>query len=165
MYRRLKRLLLGAPIPTRHAGHQKLNVPLGIAVFAADALSSTAYATDEILIALAGAVGAASVGTLSLPIAIVIALLIGIVVLSYRQVILNYPEGGGAYIVARENLGTRASHLAAAALLIDYVLTVAVSISAGVAAITSTGFVPACTHHTHLRGAHAVYYAHQFARH
>ncbi len=142
MYKKLKQLLIGAPISSAHAEHQKLNVPLGLAVFAADALSSTAYATDEILIALAGSSYAALTGLISLPVALAIALLIVLVVISYRQIIKAYPDGGGAYIVARENLGTLPSHVAASALLIDYVLTVAVSISAGVAALTSTGLFP-----------------------
>lgn len=142
MYRKLKRLLIGAPIASHHAQHEKLNVPLGLAVFASDALSSTAYATDEILLALAGTAYAAHMGVVSLPVAITIVALIAIVVISYREIIKAYPEGGGAYIVARENLGLNASHIAAAALLIDYVLTVAVSISAGVAALTSTGLFP-----------------------
>jgi len=142
MYKKLKRLLIGAPISSVHAEHQKLNVPLGLAVFSADALSSTAYATDEILIALAGSSYAAYTGLLSLPVAIAITALIALVVISYRQIIKAYPEGGGAYIVAKENLGTLPSHIAAAALLIDYVLTVAVSISSGVAQLTSTGLVP-----------------------
>lgn len=142
MYTKLKQLLIGAPISSYHAEHQKLNVPLGLAVFAADALSSTAYATDEILIALAGSSYAAFTGLISLPVALAIALLIVLVVISYRQIIKAYPEGGGAYIVARENLGTLPSHIAASALLIDYILTVAVSISAGVAALTSTGLFP-----------------------
>jgi amino acid transporter len=142
VYKKVKRLLIGAPIPSHHSEEQKLNVPLGLAVFASDALSSTAYATDEILIALAGSSYAAFTGLLSLPVAIAIAVLIVLVVISYRQIIRAYPEGGGAYIVARENLGTLPSHIAASALLIDYVLTVAVSISAGVAALTSTGLFP-----------------------
>lgn len=141
MFKSLKRLLVGAPIATHHAEDQKLNVPLGLAVFASDALSSTAYATDEILIALAASAVAAQAGILSVPIAVIIVTLIGLVVVSYRQIIRAYPEGGGAYIVAKRNLGTFPSHIAAASLLIDYVLTVAVSISAGIAAITSTGIL------------------------
>ena len=130
MYRKLKRLLIGAPISSHHAQHEKLNIPLGLAVFASDALSSTAYATDEILLALAGTAYATHMGVVSLPVALTIVALIAIVVISYREIIKAYPEGGGAYIVARENLGLTSSHVAAAALLIDYILTVAVSISA-----------------------------------
>jgi amino acid transporter len=142
MYKELKRFLIGAPIASQHAAHHKLNVPLGLAVFSADALSSTAYATDEILIALAGSSLAAYTGVLSIPVAIAIAILIAMVVISYRQIIRAYPNGGGTYIVARENLGVMPSQIAATALLIDYILTVSVSISAGVAALTSTGLFP-----------------------
>ena len=138
----IKRFLLGAPIASQHEESHKLNVPLGLAVFSADALSSTAYATDEILIALASSVYAAQSGVISIPVGIAIVALIAFVVISYRQVIRAYPSGGGAYIVARENLGVLPSHIAAAALLIDYILTVSVSISAGIAAITSTGLLP-----------------------
>lgn len=136
--RRLKTILIGRPLPTEQAEHEKLNVPLGLAVFAADALSSTAYATDEVLIALAGAQGA---GQMSLPVAMAIVALIALVVISYRQVINAYPNGGGAYVVARRNLGIFPSHIAAASLMIDYMLTVAVSISAGIEAITSTKWI------------------------
>ena len=141
MFRLLKRLLVGKPIDTKQEEGTLLNVPLGIAVFAADALSSTAYATDEILIALAASPLAAAGNALSIPVALAIATLIILVVISYRQVIKAYPGGGGAYIVARENLGIFPSLLAAASLLIDYILTVSVSVSAGVAAITSTGLI------------------------
>src|SRR5262249_33631810 len=106
-----------------------------LAVFASDALSSVAYATEEILLVLAGA-GAVAL-SYSLPIGFAIAGLIAIVVTSYRQTILAYPKGGGAYMVSKDNLGTVASLVAAAALLIDYVLTVAVSAAAGIAALTS----------------------------
>lgn len=142
MLKEFKRIIIGAPIATQHEEHQKLNVPIGLTVFAADALSSTAYATDEILIALAASTVAIQTGFISLQVALAIAALIVLVVISYRQIIVAYPEGGGAYIVAKDNLGRFPSHLAAAALLIDYILTVAVSISAGVAAITSTGLFP-----------------------
>lgn len=143
MYKKLKRLVIGAPLSSYHAEDQKLNVPLGLAVFSADALSSTAYATDEILFALAGSSYAAYTGMLSLPVALAISALIALVVISYRQIIRAYPEGGGAYVVAKENLGLLPSHIAAAALMIDYILTVAVSISSGVAQLTSTGLVSA----------------------
>lgn len=142
MFGKLRRMLIGAPIASHHSAHQKVNVPLGLALFSADALSSTAYATDEILIALAASSYAAFTGVISLPVALAIIALIALVVISYRQVILAYPEGGGAYVVARENLGELPSHIAASALLIDYILTVSVSISAGVAAFTSTGLFP-----------------------
>jgi amino acid transporter len=131
----LKRLLVGAPIPTAQAHHERLSKRSALAVFASDALSSVAYATEEILLVLV----LAGTGALvySIPIGIAIALLIAIVVSSYRQTIRCYPQGGGAYIVAKDNLGTYAGLIAGAALLIDYVLTVAVSVAAGVAAITS----------------------------
>lgn len=138
----LKRVLLGAPIASQHEESHKLNVPLGLAVFSSDALSSTAYATDEILIALAASTYSMQAGLISLPVGLSIVGLIALVVISYRQVINAYPQGGGAYIVARENLGVLSSHVAAAALLIDYILTVSVSVTAGVAAITSTQLLP-----------------------
>ena len=131
----LKRLFVGAPIPTAQARHERLSKRAALAVFASDALSSVAYATEEILLILV----LAGTGALvySIPIGIAIALLIAIVVSSYRQTIRCYPQGGGAYIVAKDNLGTYAGLVAGAALLIDYVLTVAVSVAAGVAALTS----------------------------
>ncbi len=135
----LKRVLLGTPIPTSLAKHERLSRVTGLAVFASDALSSVAYATEEILLILVLAGTAALY--LSVPIGLGIAALIAIVVSSYRQTILAYPQGGGAYIVTRENLGRYPSLIAGGALLIDYVLTVAVSIAAGIAAITSA--VPA----------------------
>jgi amino acid transporter len=135
----LKRFLLGAPIPTTHAKHERLGRLTGLAVFASDALSSVAYATEAILLVLIAA-GAAAL-SVSAPIGVAIAVLILIVVISYRQAILAYPQGGGAYVVTRENLGRYPSLVAGAALLIDYVLTVAVSVAAGIAAITSA--VPA----------------------
>ncbi|MCC7452150.1 MAG: APC family permease [Anaerolineae bacterium] len=131
----LGRALFGAPLATRELPHQAVSKVVGLAVFASDALSSTAYATEEILLILSFA-GAAYFGY-SIPIAIAIALLLIIVKLSYRQTIHAYPNGGGAYIVARDNLGELPAQIAAAALLTDYVLTVAVSISNGVAQITS----------------------------
>jgi amino acid transporter len=110
-----------------------------LAVFASDALSSTAYASEEILLVLAVAYAAGQANSFHyvVPITFVIAVVLGIVAISYRQTIFAYPSGGGAYIVAKENLGTTSGLVAAAALLVDYVLTVSVSISAGVAAITS----------------------------
>ncbi len=131
----MKRILLGTPIPTAQASHERLGPLTGLAIFASDALSSVAYATEEILLILMLA-GSVALG-LSLPIAVAIAVLILIVVSSYRQTILAYPQGGGSYIVTRENLGRYPSLVAGAALLVDYVLTVAVSVAAGIAAITS----------------------------
>ncbi len=132
---KVKRILLGTPIPTAHAAHERLGPLTGLAIFASDALSSVAYATEEILLILMLA-GSVALG-LSVPIAVAIGLLIAIVVSSYRQTILAYPQGGGSYIVTRENLGRYPSLVAGAALLVDYVLTVAVSVAAGIAALTS----------------------------
>jgi amino acid transporter len=136
----LKRLLIGPRLLTADAPHQTISKKVGLAVFASDALSSTAYATDEILFVLILA-GTAYL-YLSIPIAISIAVLLGIVTISYVQTIHAYSGGGGAYIVSRDNLGELASQVAGAALLTDYILTVAVSISSGVAQITSAfGFL------------------------
>jgi amino acid transporter len=130
-----KRFVVGKPIPAHLAHHERLSRITGLAVLSSDALSSVAYATEEILrvLILAGTAALA----LSTPIAIVIATILAIVVFSYRQTIHAYPTGGGAYIVAKDNLGELPALVAAASLLIDYILTVAVSIAAGVAAITS----------------------------
>ncbi len=137
----IRNILIGKPIDSKLASQEKLGVSLGLAVFAVDALSSTAYATDEIFIALAASSYASYTGLLSFPVAIAIAILIGIVVISYTQIIKVYQDEGGAYIVAKEHLGLPMSLIAGAALLIDYLLTVVVSISAGVAALTSTGLI------------------------
>ncbi|HWQ13505.1 MAG TPA: APC family permease [Roseiflexaceae bacterium] len=131
----LKRLLVGQPLATEQLSHERLSKRIALAVFASDALSSVAYATEAILIALL--VAGTGALTHATPIAGGIALLLVVVAFSYRQTILAYPQGGGAYIVARENLGTIPSLVAAAPLLVSYVLTVAVSMSAAVAAITS----------------------------
>ncbi len=131
----LRRVLIGSPFTTSQAIHERLSKAKALAVFSSDALSSSAYATEEILIVLAAA--GAGAFRLSLPIAVAIASLMAIVITSYRQTIKAYPQGGGAYRVARENLGTLPGLVAAAALLVDYTLTVAVSVAAGVAAITS----------------------------
>jgi amino acid transporter len=135
----IKRLLVGKALRTEQAAHERLSKKTGLAVFASDALSSTAYASEEILLVLAVAVayGQAYVFNYVVPISIVISIVLGIVATSYRQTIHAYPSGGGAYIVAKENLGTYPGLVAAAALLVDYVLTVSVSLAAGVAAITS----------------------------
>jgi len=136
---RLKRLFVGSPLPTAQSRHERLARSTALAVFASDALSSVAYATEEILLVLVLA-GTAAL-SYSIPISIAIAVLIAIVVSSYRQTIRAYPQGGGAYIVSKDNLGVPAGLVAGAALLIDYVLTVAVSAAAGIAALTSA--VPA----------------------
>jgi amino acid transporter len=135
----VKRLLVGNPLKTHEAVHERLNKKTALAVFSSDALSSTAYATEEILLVLAAAVafGQAYAFNLVIPISIGIAVLLAIVATSYRQTIHAYPSGGGAYIVAKENLGTTPGLVAGASLLVDYVLTVSVSIAAGVAAVTS----------------------------
>ena len=127
--------VLGAPLTTAQAGEERLNKKKALAIFSSDALSSSAYATEEILLALmvAGA-GALAYG---LPISLSIAVLLAIVIVSYRQVVRAYPRGGGAYEVARQNLGLGAGLVSASAILTDYVLTVAVSISAGTLAIIS----------------------------
>jgi amino acid transporter len=131
----LKRLIVGRPIPSHLAHHQRLSKATGLAVLSSDALSSVAYATEEILRTLL--VAGAGALWLVTPIGAVIAGLLLVVAFSYRQTIFAYPGGGGAYIVAKENLGTTPALVAGAALLTDYVLTVAVSIAAGVAALTS----------------------------
>lgn len=130
-----RRVLIGSKLATSEAAHQRLTKIKALAVFSSDALSSTAYATEAIMLVLVAA-GSAALGV-SLPIAIGIALLMLLVASSYYQTIHAYPNGGGAYIVAKENLGIWPGLTAAASLLIDYVLTVAVSVSAGVAALTS----------------------------
>src|SRR5437867_7171884 len=131
----IKRFLVGQPIDTAEQQHQRLRKIIALAVFSSDALSSVAYASEAILVVLV----TAGVGALPLVIEISlgIALLLLIVGFSYRQTIYAYPSGGGAYIVAHENLGEIPGLIAAGALLIDYVLTVAVSVAAGVFAITS----------------------------
>lgn len=139
MLGKFKRVVVGRALPTEQAIHERLTKKVALAVFSSDALSSTAYATEEILLVLAVAVAAGQSGAFKyvIPISIGIAILLAIVTLSYRQTIHAYPTGGGAYIVAKENLGTTPGLVAAASLLIDYVLTVSVSVAAGVAAITS----------------------------
>jgi amino acid transporter len=132
---RLKHVVLGSPIPTARESHERLTKIKALAVFSSDALSSVAYATEEIMKVLV----LVSIGVLylTLPISGVIVLLLAIVVLSYQQTIRAYPSGGGSYIVASDNLGMLPGLTAAAALLVDYVLTVSVSIASGVAQITS----------------------------
>jgi amino acid transporter len=141
LWKNTKRVIVGRPLPTSLAHHQRLSKIQALAVLSSDALSSTAYATEEILLVLI-LTGSASL-VWGLPVAIAIALLLVVVALSYRQTIAAYPKGGGSYIVAKDNLGVTPGLIAAASLLIDYILTVAVSISAGVAAITSA--IPALT--------------------
>jgi len=135
VWRQFKRLLLGIPLSTAQLPYERLSKVKALAIFSSDAISSSAYATEAILLILVLA-GSGALGAM-LPIAGAIALLLMIVAFSYRQTVRAYPSGGGAYIVARANLGTMPGLTAAGALMIDYVLTVSVSIAAGVAAITS----------------------------
>ena len=147
----LKKFLLGNPISSAEEAHQRLRKVIALPVFASDAISSTAYATDEILVVLLlqAYVGNKAFGPL-LPIAVIVCVLMAIVVMSYRQTIYAYPSGGGAYIVSRENLGEIPALVAGSSLLVDYILTVAVSVAGGVLAIrTAFGFshalaVPIC---------------------
>ena len=131
----LKRVLVGRALPSHKAEHQLLPKILALPIFASDPLSSNAYATEQMMLVLVTAGAGALV--YRIPIAIAIAVMLVIVVVSYRQTVRAYPAGGGSYIVARENLGTLPGLVAAAAILIDYVLTVAVSVVAGSLAITS----------------------------
>ena len=135
MFTGFRRVLFGDPLPTASEEEQRLTKIKALAVFSSDALSSVAYATEEILLVLVAA-GTAYLG-LSIPIALAIALLAIVVAISYYQTVHGYPSGGGAYVVAEENLGKWPGLIAAAALLIGYVLTVSVSIAAGVEAVTS----------------------------
>ena len=130
-----KRRVIGQPIATDDQEGQLLPKWLALPVFASDPLSSVAYASEEAMLVLALA-GAGALRLLT-PVSLAVAGLLVVVIISYRQTIRAYPDGGGAFIVAHENLGVVPGVVAAAALLIDYVLTVAVSVAAGVAAITS----------------------------
>jgi amino acid transporter len=131
----LKRWLVGDPLKSAQAVHERLPKTLALAVFSSNAISSVAYATEEILLMLILA-GTAAISW-SIPISFAILFLIVVLTISYRQIVYEYPEGGGAYIVARTNLGDQPALIAAAALIIDYVLTVAVSVAAGISALTS----------------------------
>jgi len=135
LWTRLKRVVIGEPLATAAAGHERLTKVKALAVLSSDALSSVAYATEEILkvLLLAGSLALWA----SLPIAAVIVALLAVVGFSYRQTIKAYPKGGGSYIVAKDNLGTLPGLTAGASLLVSYVLTVAVSVAAGVLALTS----------------------------
>src|SRR5919197_2054560 len=139
----LKRVVVGRALASHSAEHQLLPKFLALPVFSSDPLSSVAYATEEMMLVLVLA-GARAL-SLMLPIGLAIAGLLAIVVTSYRQTVRAYPRGGGSYIVSRENLGTVAGLVAAAAILTDYVLTVAVSVTAGTIAITSA--IPGAAHH------------------
>ena len=134
----VKRVLVGRPLATTEMEHQRIPKTIALAVFSSDAISSTAYATEEILFVVAVGGSSLALGLSKLiPIGVAVAILLTIVVTSYRQTIFAYPSGGGSYVVSRENLGENPSLIAGASLLVDYILTVAVSISAGVAAIVS----------------------------
>jgi amino acid transporter len=130
-----KRLLIGEPFPTSRESHERLDKIRGLAVFASDPISSNAYATEAIMHVLI-VLGSGALA-MTLPLGLAVAFLVLLVVFSYIQTILHYPDGGGAYTVSKDNLGEFPSLLAAAALLIDYVLTVSVSVAAGVRAVTS----------------------------
>jgi amino acid transporter len=147
----LKKFLIGNPISSEEEAHQRLSKKIALPVFASDAISSTAYATDEILVVtLIGAGAGAAAFRPLVPIAIIVVILLAILVMSYRQTIMAYPSGGGAYIVSRENLGPTSALVAGSSLLVDYILTVSVSVAGGVLAIrTATGLdrswaVPLC---------------------
>ncbi|SLM46322.1 Uncharacterized amino acid permease YdaO [Nitrospira japonica] len=148
----LKRWLVGDPLKTAQAANERLSKTIALAVFSSNAISSVAYATEEILLVLILA-GSAALAW-SIPVSLAILFLVIVLTISYRQIIYEYPEGGGAYIVARSNLGDMPALIAAAALMIDYVLTVAVSVAAGVAAITSA--VPSLYAHRATLGLTAI---------
>ena len=133
----IKRILVGKPIPSHEEHKTRLSITVALPVFSSDAISSTAYATEEILVVLVGAGVGVSLLHLSIWIAIAVAGLLAIVALSYQQTIHAYPSGGGSYIVSTENLGKLPGMIAASSLMIDYVMTVAVSVASGVAAVTS----------------------------
>jgi amino acid transporter len=131
----IKRFLIGRPLKSTELGHQKLNIIKALAVLSSDALSSVAYGTEQILLVLA------TLGVIaywySIPIAVGVLFLLAALIISYRQIIFSYPHGGGAYVVSKQNLGVNAGLIAGGSLLVDYILTVAVSVSAGTDAITS----------------------------
>jgi amino acid transporter len=148
----LKRWLVGDPLKSTQAAHQRLSKTIALAIFSSNAISSVAYATEEILLVLILA-GTAAIAW-SLPVSFAILFLIVVLTISYRQIIYEYPEGGGAYVVARNNFGEYPALIGAAALMIDYVLTVAVSVAAGIAALTSA--VPSLFEHRVALGLAAI---------
>src|SRR5829696_7706315 len=150
----LKRWLVGDPLKTAQAAHERLSKTLALAIFSSNAISSVAYATEEILLVLILA-GTAAIAW-SIPVSLAILFLVAVLTVSYRQIIYEYPEGGGAYIVARTNLGEVPALIAAGALMIDYVLTVAVSVAAGIAALTSA--VPVLFPHREALGLIAIFF-------
>src|SRR3954462_4676897 len=133
---RVKNKLLGPPLNNEELAHERLGKPTALAVFASDNLSSSAYATEEILRVLVPAVGVAAFA-LVVPITIALLVVLGFLILSYRQTIKAYPSAGGAYIVTRDNFGLIPAQVAGVSLLVDYILTVSVSVAAGTAAIAS----------------------------
>jgi amino acid transporter len=135
-YSTLKRVLVGRPLATSASAHERVSRAVGLAIFSSDAVASSAFATQEILHVLVPVAGMAAIGYLT-PMSLLVVALLAIVVFSYRQTIHAYPNGGGSYIVSKDNLGILPGMVAGASLLVDYTLTVAVSIAAGTAAITS----------------------------
>ena len=135
-YSTLKRVLVGRPLATSASARERVSRAVGLAIFSSDAVASSAFATQEILHVLVPVAGMAAIGYLT-PMSLLVVALLAIVVFSYRQTIHAYPNGGGSYIVSKDNLGTLPGLVAGASLLVDYTLTVAVSIAAGTAAITS----------------------------
>ena len=134
---RLKRRIVGTPLATERLIHERLGKPTALAVFASDNLSSSAYATEEILrVLLVAGLGTAAFSKV-VPITVALLLVLGILLFSYRQTIRAYPQAGGAYLVTRDNFGVKPAQVAGVALLTDYILTVSVSVSAGTAALTS----------------------------
>ncbi|MGH9212177.1 MAG: APC family permease, partial [Acidimicrobiales bacterium] len=134
---RVKRKMLGKPLDTEQLEHERLGKPTALAIFASDNLSSSAYATEEILHVLVPAVGLAAF-SLVMPLTLAMLAVLGLLIISYRETIKEYPSAGGAYLVTRDNLGVVPAQVAGAALLIGYILTVAVSVAAGSAAIASS---------------------------
>src|SRR5712691_9688978 len=131
-----KRRLLGPPLVNEQPGEQRLSTPLALGVLSPDGISSSAYGTEEILIALLPAAGMAAFALL-LPMTLVVLLVMALVLLSYREIVMVYIRPGGSYVVARENFGPRIAQICAVALLIDYIVTVAVQTAAGTAAVVS----------------------------
>jgi len=133
---RLKNRLLGPPLVTEQLGSERLGRPTALAVLSSDVISSSAYATEQALIPLVKVIGVAAF-SLIVPVSVAVIVVLAFVTLSYLEVVKVYTKAGGAYVVARENFGPKVAQIAAVALLIDYTLTVAVSVAAGVAALTS----------------------------
>ena len=155
MLSEIKRILVGRPLTTDRVTHERLSKKKALAIFSSDALSSVAYATEQILIVLGGAAVTVNAFPWTWPISLSIVGLLWILIFSYRQTIQAYPGGGGAYTVCKENLGGYPSLVAAASLIIDYVLTVAVSIAAGTAAVTSA--IPSLYEHRVLISTIAIF--------